>query len=150
MHDVNYHGIHIEGRLHKSQKNHGNPGTGVQTPSALNTLMFNKIEDWVQCTNTNTSRGPKGCQTGSDGGCVYFFTYQWGHGQRVEYNLCHQSRPDLWPAGKIFYLDGASSGITTRGNIGYNTTGELICNNDGNDNVSGARVVHSTVTCWIL
>lgn len=50
------------------------------------------------------------------------------------HNLCHQSRPDLWPVGKMLYLDGTSSGIKTFGNIGWNVTGNVIDNNDGHDN----------------
>jgi hypothetical protein len=71
VHDVNYHGVHLEARLSSASK-HSWPGTGAQTPSALNTIELNKIQDWMQCTPTNTSKGPAGCRTGADGGCVYF------------------------------------------------------------------------------
>jgi hypothetical protein len=116
IHDVNYHGVFLQARL-SSNVNHTWPGSGQQTPSALNTIELNRIQDWFQCTGTNTSKGPSHCRTGADGGCVYFFTYLWSYGQTVRYNFCHQTRPDLWPVGKVLYLDGDSSGIETWGNI---------------------------------
>ena len=81
----------MECRLHEGKgATGGNPGTGVQTPSALNTIELNIIQDWSQCTkNASTSKGPPDCRTGADGGGVYFFTYLWGHGQRVINNFFH-------------------------------------------------------------
>ncbi len=131
IHDTNYHGVFVESRLNAAY-NHSWPGSGPQVPSALNTIELNHIKDWSQCQKSVSTKAYP-CDTGADGGCVYFFTYIWGHGQRVVNNFCHMSRPDLW-GGKGLYLDGSSSGIETRGNIIWNVSGVVIDNNDGHDN----------------
>ena len=44
--------------------------------------------------------------------------------------FCHMNKQSM----KGLYLDGFTSGITTRGNIMWNISGNIIDNNDGHDN----------------
>eukprot|EP00035_Acanthoeca_spectabilis_P014127 m.268544 g.268544 ORF g.268544 m.268544 type:complete len:1066 (-) comp16058_c0_seq2:78-3275(-) len=133
IHDVNYHGVFTQCRLHPFPGSQ-NPGSGAQTPSALNNIELNHIANVNQCDNIETCK--KYGDTGADGACVYFFTYLWGHGQRVVNNFCHQTNQ----SAKGLYIDGGSSGVTTIGNILWNVTANVIDNNNGHDNHHFANI----------
>lgn len=137
IHDTNYHGVYTQGRWHSR---YPDPS---ETPSALNTVALNRIENFGQCTqqplcNVSGQSGNNG-QPGADPACIYHFD-GWGtccYGQMVENNLCILDKPGM----KGVYVDGTSSGITARGNMLVNVTGNVIDNNDGHDNKYYANIV---------
>jgi len=137
IHDTNYHGVYTQGRWHSKYPD------PLETPSALNTIALNRIENFGQCReqprcNVSGQSGNNG-QPGADPACIYHFD-GWGtccYGQVVENNLCRLDKPGM----KGVYVDGTASGITARGNIFVNVTGEAIDSNDGHDNKYYANIV---------
>jgi hypothetical protein len=129
VHDVNYHGIYTQARIHSK---YPDPS---ESPSALNTIDFNHVRDYGQCAedpvcNMTGASGQNG-NPGADPGCIYFFDGPFCcYGQEVTHNFCH----NIKQGGKGLYLDGTTSGISTRGNVLWNISGNIIDNNDGHDN----------------
>jgi hypothetical protein len=129
VHDVNYHGIYTQARIHSK---YPDPD---ETPSALNVIELNHIKDIGQCTEQPLCdkwglSGHNG-NAGADPACIYFFDGPLCcYGTKVTNNFCHNTKAGM----KGLYLDGDSSGIETSGNVFYNFTGQIIDNNDGHDN----------------
>jgi|EP01047_Picozoa_sp_COSAG01_P014229 hypothetical protein len=135
IHDVNYHGIYSQSRIHSRFPDPS------ETPSANNEISFNHVQDFGQCVEdpvcNMTGLSGKNGNPGADPACIYFFDGPLCcYGTTVRHNFCHNNKQ----GGKGLYLDGFSSGITTFGNVLWNISGNIIDNNDGHDNHHVANV----------